>query len=541
MRIRTKLLILSLLPIVGIAALAWLSVSGASRSTAAMDHIYQDKVLVMESLAALSADMGEAHMALMELGSLAMFGADEARIRGVAGDGMKRFNGALERLTTAISAGQVNGGAELLQPLRDDARDYLKRFEEIVGFAVAGDSYSSFEKYREANAPYRRIRTRVEGLIAAQSGDTRQVYEASAGEARNRTLVLIGLAVAVAVVAFGISVALTAQIAGHLGNTVGMLREIAAGAGDLTARLREQGKDEFGELAHHFNRMMEKLQEIVGAVRASAGEVAADTADLATASNQMSEVSRYQAESVANISRVVERIDAASVEIFGVVAENMERIHLATTLVEEGRGELAGNIRGMEEIRRRNGLLLETFSALARSSGEIRQIVVAINDIADQTNLLALNASIEAARAGESGRGFAVVADEVRKLAEKTRESTEEIDGIIGKLTREIDHISGDIEETRGGIEEGVERINGVGRSFERIDTTFCEIRQTGDTVVGRVQQQADEVAKANQDLHSISSGLDQASATAARMIGTVAELRRRAEQLEQRVSQFRV
>jgi methyl-accepting chemotaxis protein len=84
--------------------------------------------------------------------------------------------------------------------------------------------------------------------------------------------------------------------------------------------------------------------------------------------------------------------------------------------------------------------------SLAEESTRAGSILKVIEEIAEQTNLLALNAAIEAARAGDSGRGFAVVADEVRGLAQRTQESTGEIQhlltGLRGRAAQAVDDSS---------------------------------------------------------------------------------------------------
>ena len=99
----------------------------------------------------------------------------------------------------------------------------------------------------------------------------------------------------------------------------------------------------------------------------------------------------------------------------------------------------------------------------------ISNVITLINDIADQTNLLALNAAIEAARAGESGRGFAVVADEVRKLAEKTMKATNDVDGAVSTIQKNIrnsEHVAADVQTLS---EESRQRAAHSGQVLEKI------------------------------------------------------------------------
>ena len=78
-----------------------------------------------------------------------------------------------------------------------------------------------------------------------------------------------------------------------------------------------------------------------------------------------------------------------------------------------------------------------------RSVGEF---VKTIRSIAKRIHLLALNASILSAQAGEHGRGFAVVAREIGELAERTRQSTQELEQELLGKKRQVD-----IERRHGG------------------------------------------------------------------------------------------
>ncbi|WP_246116189.1 methyl-accepting chemotaxis protein [Denitromonas halophila] len=120
----------------------------------------------------------------------------------------------------------------------------------------------------------------------------------------------------------------------------------------------------------------------------------------------------------------------------------------------------------MDSVNARMQRLGEAAGELGTSSQEIHKTVRIIAEITEQTNLLALNAAIEAARAGEVGRGFAVVADEVRKLAERTRQATQEIGGVVDGLGACVDEMVGQTGEMTGQTAEVTERVSDFANEF---------------------------------------------------------------------------
>lgn len=171
--------------------------------------------------------------------------------------------------------------------------------------------------------------------------------------------------------------------------------------------------------------------------------------------------------------------------------------------VASARGEVLNSVAGMDELDEsakkvnvRIDQVLGNMDELNRKAEEMMDIINIIGSIAGQTNMLALNASIEAARAGEAGRGFAVVADQINQLANQTKEATDSISALIGKLKAETETASDSVKQMTIISEEQNNIIYATGEKFKAIETAI-------DKIAEDVEKQASQLneIKASNDL----------------------------------------
>ena len=478
------------------------------------------------------------------------------------GDSVAQFNSVVELSRLLQQARfQVRGYTysakpEAEQPALDAIDNALKEIdslparlpgEHIANLQQASQSLQSYRaavaSFRDAQVANTQVLERMHALgntlidLSKQlSGMQTAKRDSDSQHAKN---LLFGCTVLALLLGAIAAWSITRQIVIPLRQTLETVERVAAG--DLTHNYDTPRRDEMGQLQRAVQRMTVGLRELISGITDGVTQIASAAEELSAVTEQTSAGVNSQKVETDQVATAMHEMAATVQEVARNAEEASEAAVAADQQAREGDKVVGEAIAQIERLAIEVGHSTEAMGHLKRESDKIGSVLDVIKSVAQQTNLLALNAAIEAARAGEAGRGFAVVADEVRSLAQRTQQSTEEIEELIAGLQSGTLQVANSMDSSRSLTDSSVELTRRAGESLGNITRTVSTIQGMNQQIAAAAEQQSAVAEEINRSVLNVRDVSEQTSAASEETAASSIELARLGTHLQGLVGRFKV
>ena len=350
----------------------------------------------------------------------------------------------------------------------------------------------------------------AEEQLNASLADASSIYDKGLFNA-----IAIGIVVTVFAAAIGYHIA--HSVREPLTRILGTLEGLTEG--DMTQRIDIRYDNEFSRVSRHINTLADNLHNILVKLNDASDDLTKTASVNQKTSSETQVQLNSQREQTATVATAMTEMSHSVQEVANSAQSSLGMVQQVESASESGRQIMNTNISTINQLEVRLTESVSAVGELQQMSSKIGSILDVIRGIAEQTNLLALNAAIEAARAGEQGRGFAVVADEVRVLAQKTTQSTSEIETMISNLQSSSKAASNVIESCMNDMDMSVEQASSANSAMEEIQALIMEISHMSTHISQAAAEQSEtsgDIARNIEDINHIADASYQAMSSIA-------------------------
>ncbi|MGR5133756.1 methyl-accepting chemotaxis protein [Vibrio alfacsensis] len=309
---------------------------------------------------------------------------------------------------------------------------------------------------------------------------------------------------------------------------------------NMSLRSKLTGKDELGDISHHLNDLLNKLERLIHDTQEKSTQLSASTDNMHRELEGVMEQFNTQTDHTSSMATAVQQMVATIGEISESTSVAVEGVHQAANNAEQGRDVVETTVTNVGQL---TSILSNSQQSIGSLNAHVDKIGGAVNiiqDIAEQTNLLALNAAIEAARAGEQGRGFAVVADEVRALASRTHQSTEEITHVVSDIQAQMSMVVADIDQCNDQGQQTLQASEKLDSSLQQIIADMHAIQGNSERIASAIEEQGimmNQVSDSITELNVISETNMQSAQECLQEVDTVST---QAHEMDNAVAEFK-
>ena len=309
---------------------------------------------------------------------------------------------------------------------------------------------------------------------------------------------------------------------------------------NLNHRLEVRGSDEIGTLSQAFNSMLDKFSGSLREVFDTTNRLKDVAGQIATVSAQTAQAADQQRAETDAVATAITELDSTAMQVREGATSAAEASIEADRTANEGARTTRDAIDGIHVLVSEIERAAEVIERLDQRSQSVGAVLDVIKSIAEQTNLLALNAAIEAARAGEKGRGFAVVADEVRTLANRSHESTQEIEKIVEQLQHGARDAVSVMTRAKHSAEERRGQVESADTGLNLIAERVAHIRDLNAQMAAAANEQSTVTQDVSRNVVNISQLAERTATDAEQTTSVSNTLLQLSAQLETLVQRFR-